>query len=204
MDWSLEDEAHAAGYTAIAGVDEVGRGPLAGPVVAAMVILPSGYRHPFLRDSKRLTHKQRTQTAAALRAEPSLHWAIGEASVEEIDRHNILQATFLAMRRAAENLKVRPDFALVDGNQDPKLGIPARAVVGGDNLSPSIAAASIIAKEYRDRLMCDLASSYPEYGFEKHKGYGTAEHCQKLKRHGPCPIHRRTFEPIRQATFTLA
>jgi ribonuclease HII len=197
ISWEHEEEVFARGFRVVAGVDEVGRGPLAGPVIAAAAILPVGFQHPLLNDSKKLTPKKREKMAAELRADDRIIWAIGEATVEEIDAHNILQATFIAMRRAVSALTQKPDFALVDGNQDPQLGLPMKTIVGGDGVSASIAAASIIAKQYRDDLMDRLAEKYPGYGLERHKGYGTALHLDALKRRGPTPIHRMSFEPVR-------
>ena len=199
ISWRYEEELYARGLFQIAGVDEVGRGPLAGSVVAAAVILPRGFKGGGLNDSKKLTPAKRSQQAAELRGNPEVIWALGEATVEEIDQHNILQATFIAMRRAVAALSRKPDFALVDGNQDPKLGLPIQTVVGGDGLSPSIAAASIIAKQHRDEGMEILAEKYPGYGFEKHKGYGTAMHLAALQKLGPTPIHRMSFEPVRKS-----
>jgi ribonuclease HII len=199
ISWSHETELWSQGYLQIAGVDEVGRGPLAGPVVAAATILPRNFSHPLLNDSKKLTPKKREKMAAELRSHPEVIWAIGEASVEEIDQHNILQATFIAMRRAVQSLSRSPDFALVDGNQNPGITPPFKTLVGGDALSPSIAAASIIAKQYRDDLMDQLALKYSGYGLEKHKGYGTAAHLKALHEKGPTPIHRISFEPVRLA-----
>ncbi len=197
ISWKYESELYVRGLIRIAGVDEVGRGPLAGSVVAAAVILPRGYHLEGLNDSKKLTAAKRKKRATELREDPEVIWALGEATVEEIDLHNILQATFMAMRRAVEGLLQKPDFALVDGNQDPKLGVPIQTIVGGDAISPSIAAASIIAKQHRDETMELLAEQYPGYGLEKHKGYGTAFHLAALQKWGPTPIHRMSFEPVR-------
>ncbi|MES2308106.1 MAG: ribonuclease HII [Verrucomicrobiota bacterium] len=197
ISWIHEEDVLLKGFRLIAGVDEVGRGPLAGPVIAAAAILPMGYYHPLLKDSKKLTPKRRMDVAAELCSDTRIIWAIGEATVEEIDTHNILQATFIAMRKAVQALIEKPDFVLVDGNQNPKLGLPLKTIVGGDGISPSIAAASIIAKQHRDNLMDRLAEEYPGYGMEKHKGYGTAFHLEALQRLGPTPIHRMSFEPVR-------
>lgn len=189
----FELEARAQGYRAVAGLDEVGRGPLAGPVIAAAVILPEGYTHPHLNDSKKLTAAKRRAVRDHLLATPGVIWALGEASVEEIDTINILQASLLAMRRAYEKLTVVPDFLLIDGNRGLRGSLPERALVKGDARCRSIAAASIIAKEHRDDLMDALAEVYPHYGLEKHKGYGTATHRAAIKTHGLTPIHRRSF-----------
>lgn len=179
----------------IAGVDEVGRGPLAGPVVAAAVILlrPMG----GLDDSKKLPRATRQRLAADLVAEGRATIGIGAASVEEIDRLNILQASLLAMQRAVRNLRVTPDLVLVDGNQAPDLPFPVETIVGGDGLVPAISAASIIAKVTRDRLMRRLDQRYPGYGWQRNAGYPTAEHREALKRLGPCHHHRKTFGPVR-------
>jgi len=190
---AFEREARAAGYRFVAGLDEVGRGPLAGPVVAAAVILPEGYDYPHLNDSKKLSHARRQEVRDHLLATPGVLWAIGESTVEEIDTINILQASLLAMRRAYEKLTQLPDFLLIDGNRGLRGTIPERTLVKGDARCKSIAAASIIAKEHRDALMDELAKVYPGYGFEKHKGYGTAVHRRAIQTHGLTPIHRRTF-----------
>lgn len=179
------------------GVDEVGRGPLAGPVVAAAVILDPAQPIPGLDDSKRLTERRRQMLDGEIR-ERALAWALGRAEPEEIDRINILQASMLAMERAVAALGVRPDSALVDGNRLPNLAIPARAIVGGDGLIPSIGAASIVAKVARDAEMCRMAESYPGYGFERHKGYPTRQHLQAMTELGVTVIHRRSFSPVRK------
>lgn len=189
----------------VCGVDEAGRGPLAGPVVAASVLFLAPEAIPAgLNDSKKLTHTARTELAAALRSDPTICIGIGIASVEEIDEFNIWGATTIAMRRAAEKLSHTPDLALVDGKITPKnFPYPVQTVVGGDGISLSIAAASIIAKTTRDTMMAEYALTYPQYGFAKHAGYGTAAHMAALALHGPCPIHRRSFKPI-QAFLTEA
>lgn len=179
-----------------AGVDEVGRGPLAGPVVAAAVILP-GHAVPGIGDSKRLSPEQRETAAAAIR-EQAVAWAIGRAEVEEIDRINIRQATFLAMRRAMALLSVVPDYALVDGRDCPGLDCPTEPIIGGDGSVPAIGAASILAKQARDAEMVLLDAQFPGYGFARHKGYGTPEHLAALARLGPCALHRRSFRPVRE------
>jgi ribonuclease HII len=186
-----ENQAHSAGFQTVCGIDEAGRGPLAGPVFAAAVILPEGFAVEGIDDSKKLTPKKREALFGEI-AKNAI-WGIGFATEGEIDQVNILQATFLAMKRAFDALNVRPDFALVDGNQMPSLGVKTQTVIRGDSLSESVAAASILAKVSRDRLMVEIDRIYPEYGFAKHKGYGTAYHRAMLKKYGPCPVHRRTF-----------
>ena len=179
----------------VAGVDEAGRGPLAGPVVAAAVILDE--RHPIqgLADSKKLTALRRERLFDEIRAK-ALCCSIAEASVEEIDRLNILQATLLAMRRAVAGLRLKPNKVLVDGNRLPTLEVLAEAIVGGDALVPAISAASILAKVHRDRWCLTLDEQYPQYGFARHKGYGTAAHLAALRAHGPCAQHRTSFRPV--------
>ncbi len=178
----------------IAGIDEVGRGCLAGPVYAAAVILPAEHGLKGLRDSKKLSARQRERLAPQIQA-TALAWAIGIATVDEIDRINILQATFLAMHRAVEALSLRPQECWVDGNQRPDLGLPVRAIVGGDGSVDCIMAASIVAKVARDTEMDRLALSHPQFGFAKNKGYGTPEHLRALKEQGPSAVHRRSFAP---------
>ncbi len=180
------------GYKAICGVDEAGRGPLAGPVFAAAVILPEGLEIEGVTDSKKLTEKKREQLFDVIK-ENALAYCVASASVEEIESLNILQADMLAMKRAVEGLGIQADFAMIDGNKTPSLTIPCTAIVKGDAKSESIAAASILAKVSRDRLMFDLAKKYPEYGFEKHKGYGTKAHMEAILKYGPCEIHRLSF-----------
>ena len=179
----------------IAGVDEAGRGPLAGPVVAAAVILDDQNPIKGLNDSKKLTALRREKLYDEIRAK-ALCCSIAEASVEEIDELNILQATMLAMRRAVEGLRLKPTKVLIDGNRLPVLSVMAEAIVGGDALVPSISAASILAKVTRDRWCAELHAQYPQYGFDGHKGYGTAEHLAALREHGACPQHRKTFRPV--------
>jgi ribonuclease HII len=181
----------------VAGFDEVGRGPWAGPVVAAAVILNPDALPKGINDSKKLSARRREALFDEITA--TAHVGLGEASVEEIDEINILQASLLAMRRALQNLPVKPDFALVDGNRDPGLKIPTQCIVKGDSLSFSIAAASIIAKVSRDRMMKKLAEIYPQYGWERNAGYGTAEHIKALKLVGITPHHRKSFAPIRES-----
>jgi ribonuclease HII len=185
----------------IAGVDEAGRGPLAGPVVAAAVVLDPNRPIEGLRDSKQLTPAQRRGLATRIRAD-ALAFAVAQASVAEIDRLNILQASLLAMRRAIEALQPVVDLVLVDGNRVPPIAIASRAIVGGDAIEPAISAASILAKTYRDALMRTLHRRYPEYGFARHFGYPTPQHLARLNALGPCAVHRRSFAPVR-ALLTL-
>lgn len=193
QDWLFfENEAYAREYKYVCGVDEAGRGPLAGPVFAAAVILPRGCVIDGVNDSKKLTEKKREQLYSKIK-EQSLAYCVASASVDEIDEINILNATFLAMTRAVSGLQVKADFALVDGNRLPSLEIDAKAVVKGDALSESIAAASILAKVERDHFMFNLANEYPNYAFEKHKGYGTKLHIEMIKKYGASNVHRKTF-----------
>lgn len=190
--WSIEDTHFENGIRLICGVDEAGRGPLAGPVCAAAVILPPHLQIPGLNDSKKLTDKRRRELFPIIK-EQAIAYGIGLASHEEVDQINILQATYLAMTRAVAQLSVVPEFVLIDGNRAPDLALPLQTVVKGDSLSASIAAASVLAKVTRDDLMLAAADTYPGYGFEIHKGYGTKAHYAALTEHGPCAIHRRTF-----------
>lgn len=191
--WNYEHAAFAEGYRLVCGVDEAGRGPLAGPVCAAAVILPPDLEIEGLNDSKKLTDKRRRALYDII-TEQALAYGIAFASEQEIDEINILQATFLAMRRAVEQLRQQPELALVDGNREPDFGsIPVRTIVKGDSLSANIAAASILAKVTRDRFMEEQDALYPQYGFALHKGYGTQAHYAALREYGACPIHRRTF-----------
>lgn len=190
--WEIEDGFYAEGINVICGVDEAGRGPLAGPVCAAAVILPPHLEIPGLTDSKKLTDKKRRELFPVIQ-DQAIAYGIGLASEQEIDEINILQATFLAMQRALDQLSVKPDLALIDGNREKDFGLPVKTVVKGDSLSMNIAAASILAKVTRDDLMVQMAQQYPEYGFEIHKGYGTKAHYAALAEHGTCPIHRQTF-----------
>ena len=193
MEWLFyENEYIKAGKKFICGVDEAGRGPLAGPVYAAAVILPSGLLIEGVNDSKKLTAKKREYLYEIIK-EKALCYSIETASVQEIDKINILQATLLAMKRAIEGLKQTPDIALIDGNVLPKVQVPSRAIVKGDALSHSIACASILAKVSRDRFMIEQSKEYPIYGFEKHKGYGTKSHIEMIKKYGMSPLHRKTF-----------
>lgn len=190
--WEIEQEFFDQGVSLICGVDEAGRGPLAGPVCAAAVILPKYLEIPGLTDSKKLSDKRRRELFPEIQRH-ALAYGIGFASEGEIDDVNILQATFLAMERALSQLSVRPELALIDGNREKDFGIPVKTVVKGDSLSANIAAASILAKVSRDDWMLEAAGKYPEYGFEVHKGYGTKAHYEALRQYGPCPIHRQSF-----------
>lgn len=192
VDYSLEKECAAQGFRCVCGIDEAGRGPLAGPVCAAAVVLRGGTPIEGLDDSKKLTEKKREALFDVI-CERALDYSIAFADEKEIDELNILNATFLAMRRAADGLKLPPDLALVDGNQEPHTGVREIAVVKGDARCASIAAASVLAKVSRDRLMRKLAGTYPQYGFERHKGYGTRLHYERLLQYGPSPVHRRSF-----------
>ena len=204
---SFEADALARGFKAVAGVDEVGRGPLAGPVVAAAVILPRGFTHPEIKDSKMLSASQREKLVPIIKQSAKC-WSVGIVDVEGIDRLNILRASLTAMAQALQALSSRADLALIDGNQKIPSAIFAeigrnaayplrqKTIVKGDQLCLSIAAASIIAKVARDRIMLDFDKQYPEYGFAGHKGYGSAEHLAALQRYGPSPIHRRSFRPV--------
>jgi ribonuclease HII len=182
----------------VCGADEAGRGPLAGPVVAAAVILDPGRPIDGLRDSKELAPARREELARAIRGRATA-WAVAEASVQEVDRLNVLQASLLAMHRAIELLDPAAEIALIDGNQLPRLRIEAHAIVGGDALEPAISAASILAKQHRDRLMTELDRLFPGYGFAKHAGYPTPWHLERLRELGPCAAHRRSFAPVRAA-----
>lgn len=193
MDYLYEENALKAGYKTICGIDEAGRGPLAGPVYAAAVILPIGLEIKGLNDSKKISEKKREQLFDVI-CENAVSYSIGIATEKEIDEINILNATFLAMHRAVEGLNIKPDYALIDGNQYPKIPmITEETVVKGDAKSMSIAAASILAKVSRDRFMLEKAKEYPQYQFEKHKGYGTKLHYEMLTEFGPSPIHRLSF-----------
>lgn len=190
--WALEREALAQGYRLICGVDEAGRGPLAGPVCAAAVILPPDCDIPGLNDSKKLTDKKRRELFDVI-GEKAVAYGVALVDEKTIDEINILQATFLAMQRAIDALSVKPDLALIDGNRAKDFGVPVKTIVHGDALSASIAAASILAKVTRDRLMEKLDETYPQYGFAIHKGYGTKRHYAALREFGACPIHRQSF-----------
>ncbi len=190
--WEIEDGFFAEGVKTICGVDEAGRGPLAGPVCAAAVILPPHLRIPGLTDSKKLTDKKRRELFPIIQ-EQAIAYGIGFASEKEVDEINILQATFLAMERALNGLAVKPELVLIDGNREKDFGLPVKTVVKGDSLSANIAAASILAKVSRDDVMLKMEEAYPGYGFAIHKGYGTKAHYAALRKHGASPIHRRTF-----------
>ena len=209
---SYEEEGYSHGFKSIAGIDEVGRGPLAGPVVAAAVILPRGYTHPEIKDSKLLTSKQRERLAPIVR-ENAICWGVGVVEVEEIDRLNILQASLLAMVKALAVLKSKADCVLIDGNQTiplplfrigkflPGRSLYQKTIIKGDQSCLSIAAASIVAKVARDEMMMELDKQYPEYGFAAHKGYSCVAHFHALKRFGACPVHRQSFKPVRDVTI---
>jgi ribonuclease HII len=208
---AIEEDWYSRGFTCIAGLDEVGRGPLAGPVVAAAVVLPRGFSHDGIKDSKLLTAKQRETVAPVIRSQAQ-SWGIGVVEVEEIDRINILKASLLAMAKAFAALRPRPDYLLIDGNQpipaqwleslnQPSAATPQqKTIVKGDRLCLSIAAASILAKVARDAMMIDLDRLFPDYGFAGHKGYGSAAHLEALRRFGPSPVHRRSFKPVRDVS----
>ena len=190
--WEFEQKHYDEGYRLICGVDEAGRGPLAGPVCAAAVILPPNIEIEGLNDSKKLTDKKRRELFPII-CEKAVAYGIAFADHKEIDEINILQATYLAMERAITAITVKPDFALIDGNRAKDFGLPVETVVGGDGRSASIAAASVLAKVTRDNYMLKMAQTYPSYGFDVHKGYGTKAHYAALVENGPCPIHRMTF-----------
>ena len=190
--WQIEQTHYDQGIKLICGVDEAGRGPLAGPVCAAAVILPASIEIPGLDDSKKLTDKRRRELTPVI-MEKAIAYGIAFADHKEIDEINILQATFLAMERAIAQLSVRPELALIDGNRQKDFGLPVQTVVHGDSLSASIAAASVLAKVTRDDYMLEMAAKYPQYAFDVHKGYGTKAHYAALTEHGPSPIHRMTF-----------
>ena len=199
-----ERELRTRGFARIAGIDEAGRGPLAGPVVAAAVILPEKFRHKVLTDSKQLSAVRREELYQEMTTRDGVVWSVFVVEVEEIDRINILRATHQAMRRAVAALAPPPDHALIDGLPVRPFPIEQTALVGGDARSFSIAAASVIAKVTRDRIMVELDARHPGYAFAQHKGYGTALHLARLRAHGPCPIHRKTFLPVQQALLPFA
>ncbi len=192
LDFSYELKAHQDGYKVVCGVDEAGRGPLAGPVFAAAVILPENYSHEILNDSKKLSEKKRDIVYDDI-IRDAVAYSVGIATEKEIDDINILNATFLAMKRAVAGLSVKPDFAYVDGNQYPRTGVIEETIIKGDAKCMSVAAASIIAKVSRDRFMLKIAEQYPEYQFEKHKGYGTKLHYEMIEKYGVSNVHRRSF-----------
>lgn len=190
--WALEDKIYDEGFTRVCGVDEAGRGPLAGPVCAAAVVLPRDLAIPGLNDSKKLSEKKREELYDVVKGS-ALSFGVAFASVEEIESLNILGATFLAMNRAIAQLDPQPELALIDGNRCAGIALPARCIIKGDSLCADIAAASILAKVTRDRYMLELAEQYPEYRFEQHKGYGTKLHYDALREYGPSPVHRMSF-----------
>lgn len=202
---TLDHEAllRAAGFLTVAGVDEAGRGPLAGPLLVAAVILPEGFSHPRLNDSKKLSAKVREEIFKEISTDPHVLWAVVEVGVEEVDRLNILRATHEGMRRAVLKLPVKVDHVLIDGLPVHPFPRPQTALVGGDGLSLSIAAASICAKVIRDRTMMEIDAEFPQYGFAQHKGYGTALHLARLRQYGPTPHHRRSFAPVQQLSLPL-
>ncbi len=190
--WTIENEIYDSGIKVLCGVDEAGRGPLAGPVCAAACILPRGLEIPGLNDSKKLTEKKREELFDIIKGE-AVSFGVAFASVEEIEEYNILAATFIAMNRAISQLETVPELALIDGNRTKGIEIPARCIVKGDARCADIAAASVLAKVTRDRYMLEMAEKYPEYLFEQHKGYGTKLHYEALREYGPSPIHRVSF-----------
>ena len=198
----FEEKAFKKGHRLIAGVDEAGRGPLAGPVVAAACILPRGLIIEGVDDSKKLTSVQRTELYHIITKHPEIIFGIGIVENDLIDEMNILQASLHAMKLAIQNLSESPDYLLIDGNHLPATHIASKAVIKGDSRSQSIGAASILAKYTRDALMIELHEKWPHYGFDQHKGYGTKKHVDALKIHGPCPIHRRSFEPVKSLVFS--
>lgn len=197
MPLPLFDEDFTSGVTLFCGADEAGRGPIAGPVFAAAVILDPDHPVAGLKDSKKLTEFRRDELALEIRRHAKA-WAIAQCTIEEIDELNILHASMLAMKRAIESLAIKPELALIDGNRCPKLSIAARAIVKGDDKVPAISAASILAKTARDAVMLDLHRLYPQYGFDRHKGYPTAFHLEQLSIHGVSPVHRKTYAPVRK------
>lgn len=202
-DFTFEDALVARGFARVAGVDEAGRGPLAGPVSAAAVILPRDFVCPLLNDSKKLSKKRREQLYGEITGNSAIVWAVAMVEPEEIDRINILRATHLAMGKALMGLAKRPDIALIDGLPVKGLSVAHEALVKGDGLSLSIAAASVIAKVTRDGIMAKIDEEFPEYGFIRHQGYGTREHLEALRKHGPCRHHRRSFQPVSQLSLPL-
>ncbi|MEP2776285.1 MAG: ribonuclease HII [Luteolibacter sp.] len=199
--FSYEIDLATRGFARVAGVDEAGRGPLAGPVSAAAVILPSTFSCPFLNDSKKLSKMRREELYAEIIGNPEIIWAVGIVEPAEIDEINILRATHRAMGLALNALSEKPDIALIDGLPVKGLSLPHEALVKGDGLSLSIAAASVIAKVTRDRIMATIDEEFPEYGFIRHQGYGTRDHLESLRKHGPCRHHRRSFQPVSQLSL---
>lgn len=202
-DFAFEDALVARGFARIAGVDEAGRGPLAGPVAAAAVILPRNFKCPLLDDSKKLTKKRREELYGEITGNAAIVWSVAMVEPEEIDGINILRATHLAMGKALMGFAEAPCIALIDGLPVKGLSLPHESLVKGDGLSLSIAAASVIAKVTRDRIMATIDQEFPEYGFIRHQGYGTREHLEALRKHGPCRHHRRSFQPVSQLTLPL-
>ena len=192
LDFSYETEAHNDGYGVVCGVDEAGRGPLAGPVFAAAVILPENYSHEILNDSKKLSEKKRDIVYGDI-IRDAVSWSVGVATEQEIDDINILNATFLAMKRAIDGLSIKPDLAYIDGNREPKSGVKEITIIKGDAKCMSVAAASIIAKVSRDRFMLEIDKKYPQYQFSKHKGYGTKLHYEMIEQFGISEVHRKSF-----------
>lgn len=199
---AYEAACHAAGFINVAGVDEVGRGPLAGPVVTAAVIFPIGFTNAEIRDSKKLSEGKRLKLVDVIK-DSALCWQVDIGPIEEIDRINILQATWASMRRSVKSLSIQPDAVLVDGSPVPDLHTRCTAIVKGDDKSVSIAAASILAKVVRDQLMLDAHKDYPVYGFDRHKGYPSPVHLAALREYGPCPLHRRSYAPVAQAALSF-
>ena len=202
-DWKFEKKHAKLGLSPIVGVDEAGRGPLAGPVVVGAAILPQGFTHPKINDSKKLSEKAREVIYDELIEIDDLQWAVSVVEAPEIDGINILKTTHAGMERSVEKLGVEPGMVLIDGLPVPNYPYPHEGIVKGDSKSLSIATASIFAKVTRDRIMREAAKIYPEYGFERHKGYGTKAHLEALTRHGPCPLHRRSFQPVAQLILPL-
>ncbi|MDX8431482.1 MAG: ribonuclease HII [Candidatus Algichlamydia australiensis] len=197
MKGEIESQFYPQGFRKIVGIDEAGRGPLAGPVVACALYAPESLLIKEINDSKKLTEKKRKELFTTLTTHPEIAYGVGIVSAEEIDKINILQATFLAFTKAVKDLSIAPELLLFDGPHFPKLGIPSQGIIKGDSKSELIGAASIIAKVTRDEIMCEADKLYPGYGFAGHKGYGTKSHRGAIENLGPCPIHRRSFEPIK-------
>lgn len=201
--WEYEERHLAAGLCPVVGVDEAGRGPLAGPVVVGAVILPDGFNHSGINDSKKLSEKAREKIYDELLEVDGLQWAVSVVEAKEVDEVNVLKATHLGMARSVESLGIVPGMVLIDGLPVPNYPFEHEGIVKGDGKSLSIATASIFAKVTRDRLMRQAAEQYPVYGFERHKGYGTKAHLEALRKHGPCPIHRQSFAPVAQLSLPL-
>ena len=199
----LEFEKRYASMGIVVGVDEAGRGPLAGPVSVGAAIVPEDFYHPVINDSKKLSEKAREKLFDELVERDDIQWAVSLVEASEVDEVNVLKATHLGMARAVKALKVKPGMCLIDGLPVPSFPYPHDGIVKGDGKSLSIATASIFAKVMRDRIMREAAKSYPEYGFERHKGYGTKAHLEALARYGPCPLHRRSFQPVAQLSLPL-